>query len=136
MIKQCSPVNYVIDVRGVQKVFHMDMLKRHYSRAENQAEETSTPASSDVIHAYAVFLIENIDEKANDGFSADIPYPVFKQTECWRDLHIDNDIQDCDRSQILCTLETYSDILTDIPGYTNATLLCLTTNLLQYLNTY
>lgn len=101
VIKQCSPVNYIIDVWGNHKLFHINMLKRYYSLTEDQVEEISTNTSSDVKRASTVSVIDNIDEENNDdGFSNDIPYPVLKQSESWKDVHIDDDIQDPYRSHI------------------------------------
>lgn len=43
------------------------------------------------------------------------------QAETRRDVHIDDDIKGSETSQILDMLESFYDILTDIPGSTNAT---------------
>lgn len=66
-------------------------------------------------------MTDIVDEEANDGFSDGIPYPVFKHTDSWHDVHICSEIQDTDRSQTLHMLEAYSDILTNIPVSTDAT---------------
>lgn len=62
-------------------------------------------------------MCNNIDEEVDYGFSDSF----FKQMESWHDMHIDSDIHGNDRSKILCMLEAYSDIITDIPGFTNFT---------------
>lgn len=46
---------------------------------------------------------------------------VFQQTDAWQDDHNDNDLQGTDRSNILNMLESFLDVLTDIPSSTNAT---------------
>lgn len=67
-------------------------------------------------------MIDDVDvEKANDGFTDGVPYHVMQQTESWRDIHIADDIQGSDISQIVSMLTSYSDILTDVPGSTDAT---------------
>lgn len=46
---------------------------------------------------------------------------MFQKAESWKDVHIDNDVHGTDRSQILGMLAAYLDILTYVPGSTNAT---------------
>lgn len=118
---QCSPLNYITDVRGNHKLCHVNMWKTYHSRDESQVEEISRQTSSKIRHANAVSMTDNIDEEVNDGFSDGIRYPVFKQTESLRDVNIDSDIQGNDRAQILDMSGSYSDILTDIPGSIDAT---------------
>lgn len=67
VIKQCMPVNYVVDIRGNHKAFHTDMLKWYYARDKDQVEEILKPISSDVRNANTALMIDNIDEEANDG---------------------------------------------------------------------
>lgn len=50
-IYQCSLVNYIVDIRGPHKVFHVDMLRKYYARDEDQVKEILTPTSTDVRHA-------------------------------------------------------------------------------------
>lgn len=46
VIKHCSPVNYLADVNGNHKLFHINMLKQYYSGSENQLQEISTVTPS------------------------------------------------------------------------------------------
>lgn len=98
----------------------------------DQVEDILTTTSSDVKYANAVSMIYNTDEEANDSFPNSIRYLVLKQTESWKDVHIDDDIQDPDRSDVLHMLESYSDVLTD--RQYNMSSRCLTINLSQYLS--
>lgn len=46
VVKQTSPVNYIVDLRGNHKLFHVNMLKQYHSRDESPVEETSTSLQS------------------------------------------------------------------------------------------
>lgn len=89
VIKQTSPVNYIIDVRGNHKLFHVNTLKPYHSRDESKVEEISTPTSIQIRHANAVSMIDDVNEEINDGFYEGVSYSVFQQTESW--TYIDND---------------------------------------------
>lgn len=121
VVKLCSPVSYIIEMRGNYKVSHRDMLKHYYTRNEDQAEEISTLTLKDIRIANTVSIIDNSDEEGNGGFSKGIPFLVLKQTETWHVFHINSDLLGTDRSQVLAMLEAYVDVLMDIPGSTNAT---------------
>lgn len=77
VIKSCSPLNYIVDVRGNHKLFYINMLKQYYSRPEDQVEENSTSESFGVRHANTVSVIDNGDgDTTDDDFTQLIPCPV------------------------------------------------------------
>lgn len=68
MVMKTSSVDYIIDVRGSHKLFHVNMLTPYYAREEEQVDETS-PRSTSHRHANTVAIIDDVDAKmANDGF--------------------------------------------------------------------
>lgn len=99
------------------------MLKQYYSCSDDQIQETSIEApSTKRLHANTVSVIDNVDEETqDDGFPNCIPLPSVKETGIWKYIHIGNDLNYQEKTQILQMLETYSDIFIDIPGRTKAT---------------
>lgn len=71
-----------------------------------------------MLNMLTISIIENIIEEAHcDGFPNKILYPVLKQSENWNDMHKGDNMQyPHARSHILHMLESYSDIVMDIPG--------------------
>lgn len=61
------------------------MLKPYHSRDESQVEEIST-SSTQIRHANAVSMIDNVDTEANGGFQEGVSHPVFQQIERWKDF--------------------------------------------------
>lgn len=78
VVKKCSPVNYLIDVRGNHKLFQVNMLKRYFARDENHADEGSMSTSQDVAMETAAAVIDDVDE-TDDGFQEGVSLSVFEQ---------------------------------------------------------
>lgn len=94
-IKQCTSFNCIIYFRSKYKLFHIKILKRYYSRAEDQVKETLTNTLLYVSHANNVLVIEKCDEKSqNGGFSNGIQCSFLKHLETWKYVNVDANIHE------------------------------------------
>lgn len=84
-MKCCSPVNYITDIRGHHKIFHINMLKKYIAMEEDDVKGNLTQASNDVVMPNSVSLFDDTDN-GEDGFKDGIPFPVLSQKESWRDV--------------------------------------------------
>lgn len=118
VVNKCFPVNYLVDVRGNNKLFHVNMLKRYSVHEEDPAAESLMSTLQDVAMATAATVIDDVDE-TDDGFQEGVPLPVFEKHETWRDVLADKELPCADRLKILKLLASFSNILTDVPGETD-----------------
>lgn len=112
VVNKCFPVNYLVDVRGNNKLFHVNMLKRYSVHEEDPAAESLMSTLQDV----AMVAVVTDDVESNGGLQEGVPLPVFEQNETWKDVFVDKELLCDNKLKIFKMLASFSDILTDIHG--------------------
>ena len=145
-----SEVNYIVDVEGHQKTYHVDMLQEFIPRQEelkinNDTSITDCAASTCLIdnisrtcweNAFescdvhynspfpsAVSVINDIPDPIEPGDSCsftEIICPVLKQKESVLDININPNLSSGQRTEIHGLVDSFSDIFSDLPAKTNA----------------
>ena len=93
--------NYLIDVRGTNKVFHINMLKQYLR-----------PATEDVNAAVAAITFE--DEETEDSKAPEQP----TKPETFEDVNINPDLENEKKQQLRDLIEEFQDIFSSKPGKT------------------
>ena len=122
-----SEVNYVIDINGKHKTYHINMLKEYVIRPQNLIPEIETICDVSASHDHVntnlscsnVSVIDDIcDETVCESFSH-IELPVLEQTEGIRNVKVNPELTDSQKTDVNNVLEEFSDIFTDVPLVTN-----------------
>ena len=144
IVKICpnSEVNYVIDINGKHKTFHVDLLQEYTSRPKNLTPDylddepvesnffdgleneslSANDSTVDDLMSSAVSLIlddpDPIDAEGSNNFSQ-IVLPELKQKESVLDVTINPNLDQRSRSQLHEIIQSYAGIFSDIPSKTN-----------------
>jgi len=103
VVERNNEVNYVININGKRKRFHINMLK-HYIPRESEAKVNSVTKCT-----------EDPEDKRN------IPTIGLQKNETFLDCKIGEDLDKHSQDEMLAVLEEFSDVLSDIPGATKLT---------------
>ena len=122
-----SEVNYVIDINGKHKTYHINMLKEYVTRPQNLVPEIETvcnvSASQDHVstslYCSNVSVIDDIcDETVCESFSH-IELPSLEQTEGIDNVKVNPQLTESQKTDVNNVLQEFSDIFTDVPLITN-----------------
>ena len=144
-----SKVNYIIDVDGHQKTFHVDLLQEFIPRHQeltiyNDVTMADCSASAGMIedisktywesafescnaedntpYPSAVSMVQDIPdpiEPGDSGSLTEIICPVLKQKESVLDVSINPKLNSSQRTEIQELIDSYSNIFSDLPAKTN-----------------
>ena len=109
IVQKMGQLDYKVDVRGKMKTLHANLLKRYVERDESNCG---------VLTACAMSLIdfsEEDTEKSQDS----ILLPQAIQSETVQDIHYAERLTSKQQQAVKSLCNSYSDVLTDIPGVTN-----------------
>ncbi|XP_070576339.1 uncharacterized protein [Ptychodera flava] len=105
VVRKVSNVDYEIERGGRRKpkrVYHINMLRAW--------KERNKP----------VYFVDTVDAVCNKDIENSMYYsPEDQSTETWRDVVIADSVTADQRAELLCLLQKYSDVLTDVPGCTD-----------------
>ncbi|XP_072170068.1 uncharacterized protein [Diadema setosum] len=106
--------DYVVDVDGMKKTFHINMLKRYFSRV---AEEETAGSCFEMCHDGGVDeLWSDEGMENNDDVFTEIPeMPCPIQREFVEDVQLDVSLDEVKQEQIRRLLCEYQDVFTDVP---------------------
>ena len=104
-----SKQDYRIEVGGVEKVFHANMLKQYVERKSVSYLET------EVCTTEVEFGEESDVDESIDVFE----FPSKKATQSHIDVTISDRLTDDQQKETKCLLAEFKDVLTDVPGRTN-----------------
>ena len=99
--------NYKLQVRGKEKTYHANLLKKYVER--DGVESTFTEANS----------VSVVSEQVSDDESVSIECPSVTQTEGIDDVHISDEIDAKEREELVGLVSDFTDVLTDVPGHTD-----------------
>ena len=109
-------VDYVINVRGKHRVYHINMLKKFHKRGieerVNAVPETREPVEF-MLNAVHVGMLE-IDKGCSELQEVDIV-----ADEGGSNVNIDDNLSQAQKSDLQAVVEQYPDVLSDIPGKTD-----------------
>lgn len=118
VIRPVSECDYLIKLPNREKVFHINMLKKYHNRNESHTEtesvhvETDSEIKSNCEITGAVIEVDDESECRIDWVNT-------VQTETYRDVHINPDLDSEIKEEMKQLLEEFHDVFSDVPGRTN-----------------
>ena len=115
-----SPVDYSIQLgKRSKKVFHVNMLKEWISREEEKADDSKHAINAVVdteqpVPSLCIGITENEDIETDN-----ITNPLLVAQEGIGNVVINETLEVSKKGEIRALLETFEDVLTDVPGKTN-----------------
>ncbi|GFO17205.1 gypsy retrotransposon integrase-like protein 1 [Plakobranchus ocellatus] len=107
--ERISKVDYVVNVKGIDKVYHINILKLYHEREEE----------GNAFMSLGVTLINDDCSSQTETMSLKIPSMV--QSEYVKDVNVSNIIPDHIRTHLDTLLTDNADILTDLPALPDLT---------------
>ena len=104
VLKRCSKVNYSVNIKGVVKIFHINMLKKYTERSGDKDES--------IFEAVGASMIQDED----DG--VEILCPETEPIDLSR-VHINNNLSTSQKEDVNKLLEEFSTVISDKPGFTS-----------------
>jgi len=121
---------------GTERVYHINMLKKFNSRdGEKPPDQDNSEVEEDDIEdeeevdesgvsAAVMGLIEDSDDESNDVMqcreeSSKLECYNTDQSETWRDVQVNPDLNRWEREKVMRLLEEYQDIFSDVPTKTH-----------------
>ncbi|BFZ02581.1 hypothetical protein BsWGS_05620 [Bradybaena similaris] len=120
VIKQASLVDYIIDIKGKHKIFHVNMLRKYYERPA-QLQEVISNALDDHLNTANTAVISLPDDTYSEQ---DLPntiiFPTLIQKETIKDIKISNHLSNQEKKKVTQVLDRYQSVFSDIPGKTTS----------------
>ncbi|MEW8544650.1 MAG: reverse transcriptase domain-containing protein, partial [Candidatus Thiodiazotropha sp.] len=128
IIEQVSPVDYSVQTgKRSKKVFHINMLKEWIDRPENTEEIEATKVSDlaakphekqdNSEHSVPILCIGSSDNEELE--TENIENPLLVAQEGIDNVVINNELNEGQKAELKDTLESFKDVLSDVPGMTN-----------------
>ena len=109
VLERVNRVDYVIEINGKNKTFHINMLKQYFQR-------NKFPKDTENV----VQLIKCVeDDDTNSCLNPNIPLVNIKRCESLEDICINDNLSLEQLKELISTLKPFEQIITDIPGRTN-----------------
>ena len=121
VIRKISDVDYVIDVDGVSKTFHVNMCKLYIERPEVLlAFNTHVDPyfSSTGLVSDDVSDDSSVHSQTPD-LSVDKLVPQLTRTQGVDDVHVSQKLSDVQRDEVKSVLRDFHEVFSDVPGKTN-----------------
>ena len=118
VIERVSEVNYKIQVKGLSKIFHINMLKEYYERPEKLTLEKLFSKVNHVL----VETEEKIDYEVNEVeslYDPRCPGDEFKLPNDVIDGCVHNDLSVIQKQEIFDLLKKHERIISNVPGKTS-----------------
>jgi hypothetical protein len=110
VLDKIAPNDYRIDLNGKPRVFHANMLKLYLCRGQQVSEDS-------VVAAQAVVTIQ--DEEEEQCSSRDVMFYPINGSETWKDVQVNQELDQVKINQVWKVIEEYSHVFTDCPGKTD-----------------
>ena len=120
VVEKVSPVDYSIQLgKRSKKVFHVNMLKEWISREEEKADDSKHSINAVVdteqpVPSLYIGITENEDIETDN-----ITNPLLVPQEGIGNVVINETLEVSKKGELRALLETFEDVLTDVPGKTN-----------------
>ena len=101
--------DYLIDLNGNQKIYHINMLKQYHQRDDNSDPIAKLDQGSKVV---AIAVVADEDDSL-------FPHSSVESLETLRDVKIDSNLTEEQKYDLSKVLHAYSPMFTDLPGETN-----------------
>ena len=113
VVERVGPTDYRIRIGGVEKVYHINMLKKYYESSSKRLSASQTLKGGNEVIAAAV-----VEEEADD-VELDVPGNSLSDAESIDDVHISGELDLEQRNQLWELLREFGDIFSSIPGKTD-----------------
>ena len=126
-----SKVNYVVDINGRCKTYHINMLKEYCIRPQYLVPDIETVQKGNVAKVDVDTLLtcsnvsmidenqdENVDLLGSESF-ANIVLPSLEQTETIKDVNINVHLTNTQKCEAKNLLQKFDDVFSDVPAMTN-----------------
>ena len=127
VVEKRSRLNYVIDQKGTRKVYHINLLKKYVRRAKTgkaEVSDTTTDLDDDttgeVFSVCHAAFIEETGECLGEIECDVTNSPEGESLNHVGDVTICPGLSNKQKSEAMCMLKEYPDVLTPNPGCTNA----------------
>lgn len=114
IVKKVTPNDYRLDMNGIEKTLHANLLKPYVTRDEVNLD-TVESAATGVVKAH-VSVVEDEDGEFEE---TKVELCPMTQKEKVDDVHICPSISQSETTEVKELLEHYSDVFTDLPGCTD-----------------
>lgn len=109
-------MDYCIDVQGVRKIFHANMLKLYHSRSGRSFSSQQTESTVAATDAGAVAVVE--EEIDYEGGGESLVLPSIRPTETWKQVSINDNLTKSQQDEVKQLLLEYEKVWSDVPGRT------------------
>ena len=127
VVETIGKLDYKVDLGSRVTTFHANLLKKYIYRDTNSTDGQEC-AFTEVLGASVVedYDIDgDVEVKDATGTrktpeEALIPIPQLQQTQTIADVNVSKELTQGQRAQVMAVLNDFADVLTDVPGVTNA----------------
>ena len=102
IVKKLNAVDYLIDIKGKEKLYHVNLIKKYHER-EEQTEMVSV-----IVHEEEESQLRNIG----------IPLITLKQTEDYKDVKYAEILSDTQKGDLQRMVQANKEVFSDLPGET------------------
>ena len=110
--KKVNEFDYVVEVKGIEKLYHANLLKKYYERDDHEKDDEVQCAT----------IVEELDEE-DMGFdykrAVQVDLPNLRAKETINDVDVNPDLPEKQKAEVLTILNEFKDVITDVPGNTN-----------------
>ena len=111
--------DYRVEVKGKVKTYHANLLKKYIERRIDQSvSSTIEIAENSVLQVVSSAIIEPDSEKGTVDDDSLIQFSCMEQTETYKDVVINTDLDEQQKRDLSKLLVEFKDIFSDLPGYT------------------
>ena len=107
--------DYRIDMNGKSRLYHINMLKEYVERENEIGEQSQNDRDENSVYEFVSAAVKEPEEQDE----AELTLFEKGQTESYRDIDINPDLNDVERLQVEQLIEEFQDIFTDRPRVTN-----------------
>ena len=111
--------DYRVEVKGKVKTYHANLLKKYIERRIDQSvSSTIEIAENSVLQVVSSAIIEPDSEKGTVDDDSLIQFSCMEQTETYKDVVINPDLDEQQKRDLSKLLVEFKDIFSDLLGYT------------------
>ncbi|XP_069938506.1 uncharacterized protein [Cherax quadricarinatus] len=122
VVKVCNKVDYILDVKGRERMYHVNILKRYHRREVNLCvnafdEDTSSfslDTSGDSYECRVCIIDDESFTESKELLDILTHDPSPKKSN----VNINNDLSNKQKSQVSALVNSFSDVFTEVPGLT------------------
>jgi len=115
VIERIGLADYRVQLDNGQKVFHINMLKRYITRGGRDTAETAEVPQQDVDEISVAVL----EQEESDPLQLELLSRSKGQHETYKDVHVNTELSDSQKRELLALLQEFQNIFSDLPGITD-----------------